>query len=303
MDISIIIVNWNTKDLLLSCVSSVFETVTNLVFELWVVDNGSTDGSVDALLDKYPEIYIIRNHQNLGFAAANNLALKRMNGRYALLLNTDTILTRGAANKLYELMEGQPDAGIACGQLLHPDGSKQDSIANFPSILSLLSNETVMRVLFPGKFPSKMKSYNAPIAIDSGIGACLMVRKKAMDDVGFLDERYFFFFEETDWALTMKQHGWKTYFIPDAYIIHAQGKTIGNNVTSRITFYRSRYLYFKKWYPRSYPYVQAFIYLRLWLNTLLTFIGILLTMGMKRDLNKKIIIYLQLIVWHLKGCP
>jgi len=303
MDISIIIVNWNTKDLLLNCVSSVFETVTGPAFEVWVVDNGSTDGSADALLIEHPGINIIRNRENLGFAAANNLALKQMNGRYAVLLNTDTVLTPDAINKLYEFMEGQPDAAIACGQLLHPDGSKQDSIANFPSWLSLLSNETVMRVLFPGKYPSKRRNYNAPIEIDSGIGACLMVRKKAIDDVGFLDERYFFFFEETDWAYTMKRHGWKTYFVPGAEIFHAQGKTIGDNLTSRIIFYKSRYLYFKKWYPESYPYFQGFIYLRLWQNTLLSLIGMLLTLGMKRDLNRKVIIYLQLIVWHLKGCP
>jgi len=303
MDISIIIVNWNTKDLLLDCLSSVFKTVNGLSSEVWLVDNASVDGSVEAVRSGYPGVKIIQNNENLGFAAANNLAFARMKGRYALLLNTDTLLTNGAVKEIYDFMESNPKVGIACGQLLNLDGSKQNSIANFPSLLSLLCNETLLRILLPKKFPSKRKEYPSPIAIDSGIGACLMARKKAMDKVGFFDEQYFFFFEETDWAYRMKRAGWKVYFVPTAEIYHAQGKSVGSSAEARITFYRSRYIFFKKWRPRSYGLIRSVIFVRLLINTLLSFFGVLFTLGLNGQIRKKLNIYLQLIMWHLHGCP
>jgi GT2 family glycosyltransferase len=270
---------------------------------VWVVDNASLDGSVESAKEKYPSINVIENQNNLGFAAANNFAFKRMKGRYALLLNTDIILTYGAVKELYDLMESDERAGIACGQLLNHDGSKQNSVANFPSLLSLLSNETVLRILFPNKFPSKRKEYSYPIEIDSCIGACMLVRKRAMDEVGFFDGQYFFFFEETDLSYRMKQAGWKVKFVPTARVFHYQGRSVGMGADARIMFYRSRYIYFKKWYLRSYPLIYCIIFARLLVNAALSLLGIFLTLGLKNDLNKKFTTYTQLIAWHFKGCP
>ena len=303
MDISIIIVNWNTKDLLLDCLSSVFKTVNGLSSEVWLVDNASIDGSVEAVKNGYPGVRIIQNSENLGFAAANNLAFARMKGRYALLLNTDTVLTNGAVKEIYDFMESNKEVGMACGQLLNLDGSKQNSIANFPSLRSLLFNETLLRILLPKKFPSKRKAYPSPIEIDSGIGACLMVRKKAMDEVGFFDEKYFFFFEETDWAYRMKRAGWKVYFVPKAKIYHAQGKSVGSRAEARIRFYRSRHIFFKKWRSDSYGLIRSVIFVRLLINTLLSLFGVLFTFGFNSQMKLKLNIYLQLIMWHLRGCP
>lgn len=303
MDISFIIVNWNTKDLLLECLASIYQTVNEIAFEIWVVDNGSSDGSVGAVKDKYPSIKIIENRINLGFAAANNLALERMGGQYALLLNTDTVLSADAVSELHRFMEVNPEAAIACGQLLNLDGSKQNSIANFPSLLSLVSNETLLRLLLPRRFPSKRREYRTPIEIDSCIGACMLIRKKAIDQTGFLDDRYFFFLEETDWAYRMKKVGWKIYFVPAAKIFHAQGKSVRIRADARIMFYRSRYAFFKKWHQGSYPLVCLVIFSRLLINTLLSLLGVALTLGLKRGLNRKSIVYVQLIVWHMKGCP
>jgi len=303
LDISFIIINWNTKDLLLECLASIYQTVSKITFEIWVVDNGSSDGSARAVKEKYPAIKIIENRINLGFAAANNLALERMGGQYALLLNTDTVLIEDAVSKLHNFMEVNAGAAIACGQLLNPDGSKQNSIANFPSLLSLISNETLLRLLLPRRFPSKRREYRTPIEIDSCIGACMLIRKKAIDQTGFLDDRYFFFLEETDWAYRMKKTGWKIYFVPAARIFHAQGKSVGIRADARIMFYRSRYAFFKKWHPGSYPLVCFVIFSRLIINTLLSLLGITLTFGLKKGLNRKFIVYVQLIVWHMKGCP
>jgi GT2 family glycosyltransferase len=303
MDVSIIIVNWNTKKLLLECLSSVFKTINKLSFEIWLVDNASSDGSVEAVKQNYPDVKIIQNKKNLGFAAANNIALERMCGQYALLLNTDTILTNGAVENLFDFMEKNYDAGMACGQLLNQDGSKQNSIANFPGIHSLICNESLLQILFPKKFPGKRREYKKPVEVDSCIGACLMVRKKAMDEVGLLDKRYFFFFEETDWAYRMKQAGWKIYFVPSAGIFHIQGQTVGHSAGSRIMFYRSRYIYFKKWHPRSYPFVRLIIFVRLLINASLSLAGVVATLGMHAGIKKKLSVYSRLVLWHLAGCP
>jgi len=283
LDISIIVVSFNTKGLLLDCLASVFETVKGISFEIWVVDNNSTDGTVEATREKYPTVKIIKNTENVGFAAANNQAFRLMNGDYALLLNTDAVLTDGAVKGLFDFMEANPTAGMACGQLLNLDGSRQNSIANFPTTLTL--------------------KYVSPLKIDSCIGACLMARKKAMDDIGFLDERYFFFFEETDWAYRMKRGKWAVYFVPTANIFHAQGKTVGSSVNARIMFYRSRYLFFKKWHPHSYSLFNSVIFLRLLANIFLSLAGLLFTAGFKNSVRKKFIVYAQLFIWHLNGCP
>ena len=288
---------------MLDCLASVHETIKDISFEVWLVDNNSADGTVEAVRKAYPDVAIIENEENRGFAAANNQALRQMNGRYALLLNSDTVLTGGAVKELYEFMEYAHQAGMACGQLLNQDGSKQNSIASFPSLLTLLANETALRILMPHRFPSKRRDYASPVPVDSGIGACLMVRKEAIDDVGFFDERYFFFFEETDWSYRMKRNGWAVYFVPSARIYHAQGKTVGSGVNSRIMFYRSRYLFFKKWHRHSYPLFYSIVFLRLLINTALSFIGLLFTLGFKESIRRKLIIYARLVIWHLKGCP
>jgi len=303
MDISVIIVNWNTRDLALACIRSVYETVRGIAFEIWMVDNGSTDGSQEAVRSTFPGVRLVGNTQNRGFAAANNQALKEMSGRYALLLNSDAVLTDGAAQELLAFMESTPTAGMACGQLLNPDGSRQNSIANFPTLLTLISNETLLRILFPKKFPSKRRNYPGPIPVESGIGACLMIRKTAMDVVGIFDEAFFFFFEETDWAYRMRLAGWGIYFVPSARIIHAQGKSAGDRVESRILFYRSRYIFLKKWHPKIYFLMVIILFIRLLANAALSLSGSGLTLGLAPRLLDKTLIYFQLIAWHFKGCP
>jgi len=302
-EISFIIVNWNTRELLLECLASVYRTVQGHPFEIWLVDNASSDGSADAAREAFPHVHLIQNDTNLGFAAAVNLAIARMLGRFALLLNTDAVLTEGAVNALYDHMQANPDVGMACGQLLNADGTRQNSIANFPSVLALIVNETLLRVLFPQRFPSKWQEYSGPLDVESCIGACIMVRKAAIDRVGPLDERYFFFLEETDWAYRMKQSGWKIRFVPSARIVHAQGASVAHRADGRILFYRSRYAFFKKWRPGAYPFICVIIFSRLLINTVLSFIGAGLALGLKQDINHRLGVYLRLIAWHLKGCP
>jgi GT2 family glycosyltransferase len=128
------------------------------------------------------------------------------------------------------------------------------------------------------------------------------VRKKAIEEVGMFDERYFFFFEETDWAYQMKQAGWKVFHVPTAFIYHFQGQSVGRDIQSRIEFYRSRYQFFRKWKSRPYfIIVSIVIFLRLCINWLLSSVGNILFLGMNRELRDKFFIYSRLILWHMKG--
>jgi len=303
-DITVVIVNWNTGDLLRNCLNSVYETMKDIRYEIIVVDNASTDGSVAMLRKEFPTVTIIENRENRGFGAANNQAFAVMKGRYALLLNSDTILTKHAIGELFQFMENHLDTSLACGQLLNEDGSRQNSIANFPTLITLLANTSLLEYLFPKRFPSKRYIHKNPVEIESAIGACVLVRKKAMDDIGVFDERYFFFFEETDWAYRMRSAGWKIYHVPSAVIYHLQGKSVGDSIRSRIEFYRSRYQFFKKYRRSIYVYaVYSIIISRLMINSFFTLLGNIVTVFMKRNLRRKWKVYIQLIYWHLKGCP
>ena len=299
MDISVIIVNWNTRELLRNCLESIFRTIRDITYEIIVVDNGSHDGSVAMLRDQYSDVKVIQNAENRGFGAANNQAMRIMAGQYALLLNSDTVLTENAVRELYTFMETHPEAATACGQLLNADGRKQNSIAHFPTLLTLITNVPLLEYLFPDRYPSKRYEYAEPIEIDSGIGACLIARKKAIDEVGMFDERYFFFFEETDWAYRMKRAGWKIFNVPTAYIYHLQGQSIGRDVRSRIEFYRSRYQFFQKWKGRSYYFMVCIVIVgRLYINWFLTSMVNIFTLGTVREMRHKWIFYSRLLLWH-----
>jgi len=300
MDISIIIVNWNTRDLLQNCLESIHKTIRDISYEIIVVDNASQDGSVAMLQARYPQVRLIQNEENRGFGAANNQAMRIMTGRYALLLNSDTVLAENAVGGLFTFMEAQSDAAMACGQLLNADGSKQNSIASFPNFFTLLTNTSLLEYLFPNRYPSKRYNYDKPIDVDSCIGACLLVRKKAIEDIGMLDERYFFFFEETDWTYQMKEAGWKVFHVPTALIYHFQGQSIGRDIQSRIEFYRSRYQFFRKWKSRPYfIIVSIVIFLRLCINWLVTSVANIFSLGINRELRHKFLVYSRLILWHL----
>lgn len=304
VDISFITVSWNTEKLLGQCLESIRHTVRGIPHEVIVVDNASTDGTGAMLGRDWPDVVLIRNDKNRGFGAANNQALRVMRGRYALLLNSDAALTEGAAGKLYSFMETHPEAAMACGQLLNADGSKQNSIAGFPTLPVLLLNTPLLEYLFPGRYPSKRYALRAPVEIDSAVGACLIVRKEAIDSVGFFDERYFLFMEETDWALRMRAAGWKIFHVPDAFIYHFQGRSIGGGLRSRIAFYRSRYQYFRKWNHDAGFIVRAAIVVgRLILEWFLIAAANILTAGMSPSLRIRWGLYSQLILWHLRGCP
>ncbi len=303
--LSIIIVSYNTKEYLLPCLKSIFEKDDGIFQEVIVVDNGSRDGSGEEVKEKFPFIHLIENKKNLGFAKAANQGLQKASGRYLLLINPDAQVKRGAIEQFVSFMESHPEAGVAGGQLLNSDGSRQNSIANFPSLTTELLNKSLLRWLFPKRFPGKERNDLKPIEVDSVIGACMLVRREAVDQVGLLDEDYFLFLEETDWCFRMKRGGWKIYHIPQAEIIHFQGKSAGKETAlAKIEYYRSRYLFFKK-HRGFFQWILLTIglNLKLWVEFISLMIGCLLTIFTIKKWRTKLSIYATLLQWHLKFCP
>jgi len=305
IDLSIVIVNWNTKDLLPQCLKSFDQASDRLKMEVFVVDNGSVDRSVELVREKFPEVIVIQNPMNLGFAKANNQAMKRSKGKYILLLNPDTQVKEGAVENLTHFMDAHPEVGIAGAKLLNSDGSKQNSIANFPSLATELLNKSFLRWFFPKTFLGKERNISEPIEVDSIIGACMMVRREAMEQVGLLDEDYFLFLEETDWCYRMKKAGWKVYHVPQAEVYHFQGKSAEKDKKrAKVEYYRSRYQYFKK-HKGNVQWLVLLIGLliKLGFEFLSMVIACILTCFAVKKWRNKFLNYAYLLWWHLKGCP
>jgi GT2 family glycosyltransferase len=286
-------------------VKSVFENDQGIPREMTVVDNGSWDGSVHEMKKTFPFVHLVENEKNLGFAKAVNQGLQKAAGRYILLLNPDTQIKGGAIERLASFMDSHPGTGVAGAQLLNSDGSKQNSIANFPSLATELLNKSFLRWLFPKRYPGKGKNYSKPVEVDSVIGACMMVRREALDQVGTLDENYFLFLEETDWCYRMKRAGWKIYHVPQAEVYHLQGKSAEvERKRARVEYYRSRYYFFRKNKGNLQP-VMLFIGLliRLGFELLSVAVASLVTFFAIKGWRKKLAIYSYLLWWHLKLCP
>jgi len=304
VDLSVIIVSWNTKDFVLRCLESVRQTVKGMEAEVFVVDNGSTDGSGAAVRERFPKVGLIENPMNVGFARANNQALSRATAKYLLLLNPDTQVKERAVERLISFMEAHREVGMAGGQLLNSDGSKQNAIANFPSLATELLNKNLLRWLFPNRFPGKGRNYPEPIEVDSVIGAGMMVRRDTVEQVGLLDEDYFLFLEETDWCYRAKKAGWKVYHVPQAEIYHFQGKSAAREKRrARVEYYRSRYHFFKK----NRGSLQWSILLmgligRLSVEVIFMSAACLFTLCLVKRWRSKLSIYAYLLWWHLRFC-
>jgi hypothetical protein len=290
---------------LTDCIHSIYHTVKDIGFKICVVDNNSNDGSQEAIRKHFPNVTLIENRSNTGFAYANNQALKTMKGRFAVLLNSDTILQEEAIKDLYSFMKESAKTGLAGVQLLNKDGSKQNSIDNFPAIETEILNKSILRLLFPHKYPSKIKDLNKPIEVDSVIGACIMVRKEAIDEVGLFDEDYFFFLEETDWCFRMQKSGWKVHHVPGVTVLHLAGHSKKKVPwQAQIEYYRSLYLFFKK--NRgfgSYITLRILKPFKVFINLILNFLGNLIMLFQNEQQRNKLVRYYKLFIWHLLFCP
>ncbi|MCE9581298.1 MAG: glycosyltransferase family 2 protein [Planctomycetes bacterium] len=302
-DCSVIVVSWNTRELLEACLGSVRREAAGA--ELIVVDNGSSDGSAAMVREKFPGAALVANPSNRGFARAVNQGIDRAGRGVVVLLNPDATLTAGALEELLRALESDPRIGIAGAQLLDDDGSRQHSFDNFPSLATECLNKWLLRTMFPGRFPDKHREFTEVTDVQSVIGACLAVRRSTIDRVGALDESYFVFLEETDWCLRMHRAGMRVVHVPSARVVHLQGKSKARSpVLARIEYMRSLFLYFHKHSgTAAWLFLHAARLLKSAANALFCFLAMILTLGLVPSLRRRSAIHLGLLGWQLLGCP
>jgi GT2 family glycosyltransferase len=230
----------------------VYASTKGIAFEVIVVDNASTDDSVDMIKSAFPGVMLIANAENRGFAAANNQGMAIAKGRYVLLLNSDTIVLDNALAKVLAFADSRPDAGVVACRVLNADRSLQRTCFMFPSILNLFLWATgLSRLSVAGRFLGReqMLSWNRDSVrdVDAATGCFMLVRRDAIDHVGMMDDSYFMYFEETDWCYRFKKAGWKVLFTPEAQIIHLGGAS-SSQVRSKmfVQYTRSMLLFFRK---------------------------------------------------------
>jgi GT2 family glycosyltransferase len=249
MDVSIVVVSYNTRDLLATCLRSIVSAVQRVQYEVLVVDNASEDGSGDMVEADFPYVHLIRNRENRGFAAANNQALTLARGRYVLLLNSDALLRAGTVDRMVAFMDAQPTVGVVGGQLFNPDGSFQSSYFDFPDWSSeLLLLTGVSRWALGPRYPSypEQKSREER-RVDWVSGALFMVRCQAISEVGALDEDYFMYSEEMDWCLRMQRRGWEVAYLPQAQAVHISAASAHRQPERRrAQVYKSKCLFVAK---------------------------------------------------------
>jgi len=252
MKLSIIIVSWNVLGELTKCLRSIEEYQPSYRYETIVVDNASTDGTVVAIKKEFPQVVVVANNENLGFAAANNTAIERSKGEYILFLNPDTILHSNSLEILVRFMDNNKDVG-ACGpKLLNDDGTTQRSVRRFPDFCSALHRNTIFRTLrlFRKQYHRYRMldfSYDRQIDVDILMGAALMTRRYIIDEIGAMDESFFMYYEEADLCYRIKQAGWHITFIPTAVVTHLGGQSSGQiPVRTRIRMLKSLLIFFRK---------------------------------------------------------
>lgn len=259
MDLSIVIVSYNVRDLLRDCLRSIQASLAlnpELAAEILVVDNASTDGSARMVSAEFPGVDLIERATNDGFAAANNAAIRRSAGRYVLLLNPDTVVLRDALDRVVRFLDEHPAVGVAGAKLLYPDGTRQHSCFRFPTLwMSFLDffpiNHRLTSSRLNGRYPSRDDGRAYPI--DHPLGAFFAVRREAIEQVGLLDEGYFIYCEEVDWALRIKRAGWEAYYVPTAEVIHYGGQSTQQfRGKMLVELYRSRFRLFRKHYGSLY---------------------------------------------------
>jgi GT2 family glycosyltransferase len=252
MKLSIVIVSWNTRALLVDCLNSLAEAIAKDV-EVLVVDNASDDDSVAVVREKFPWVKLIANRENVGFATGNNQAIRQSTGEYALLLNPDTIVLPGALTTLMAFMDEKPKAGMAGSRVLNPDGTLQTSAYPAPTLFRELWRLFHLDALWPrGVYDMDDWPTDVNRKVDVLLGACILCRRQALDQIGLMDEKYFMYSEEVDLCYRVRQAGWAIYWVPAAKIIHYGGQSTAQVAGEMfLRLYQGKLIYFKKHYGRA----------------------------------------------------
>ncbi len=268
MDISVIIVNWNVCELLQRCLASIEAQQRDSSLEVIVVDNASSDDSVRMIEREFPHVCLIASRKNLGYTGGNNLGAKAARGRYLFILNPDTEIVGDTLEQLVAYLDGHPSVGVVGPQLLYPDGSIQSSRRRFPQVMTALFDGTPFSLRwFPDNrfvraYTMADRSADEIQPVDWLVGAALMIRREAWQAVGPLDEQFFMYSEELDWCHRCRDKGWEIHYLPTARIIHHERASAQQvQVATRIRIFRSRILYFRKYFGTGWANVIRLFFL------------------------------------------
>ena len=291
INLSIVIVSYNTQEFLKECIYSIKKTTKNLNYEIIVVDNASSDNSVEMLKKHFPEVVAIENKKNLGFSKANNAGVKKSSGRYVLFLNPDTVVYKDALFNMLRFMDQHKKAGAATCKLIMPNGKLDDAAhRGFPNPWNSFSYFLGLSKLFPssrlfGGYNLGFLDLSKIHEIDACAGAFMVVRREAGEKIGWWDEDYFFYGEDLEFCFRLKEEGWKIYFVPSVSVLHYKGVSGGIKKTSekittadletkkRATNWRfdAMEIFYRKHYQNKYPllltwFVMGGINLKRWIT-------------------------------------
>ncbi len=261
LDLAIVIVSWNVRELLAACLESLDFQIPNSKFQIVVVDNASADGSAEMVASRFPHVRLIANRHNPGFAGGNNQAMRAVTihdshlPRYVLLLNPDTLARAGAIEALVNFMDSAPQAGACGARLVYGDGSFQHSAFGFPGLAQIALDfwplhRRLLDSRLNGRYPRRLYAAGEPFEVDHPLGAALMARTEAIAQVGLMDDGFHMYCEEIDWCWRIKRAGWKIYCVPRAEIVHYGGQSTAQARPEMIVnLWLSRKRLYGKYYP------------------------------------------------------
>ncbi|HVU11535.1 MAG TPA: glycosyltransferase family 2 protein [Phototrophicaceae bacterium] len=253
LDLSIILVSWNVADLLATCLDTVFAGLGDLSAEVIVVDSASTDNTSALLRERFPQVILLTQSENIGFTRGNNLALEQSQGRYLLLLNPDTEIIADALPRMIAYLDAHPEVGIVGPYTRNSDGSYQSTRRRFPTLTTAFFESTWLQGIAPKSLLDRFYVNDAPpdqtLEVDWVQGSALMTRREVYEQIGGLDEGYVMYSEELDWCKRAKLAGWRVIYLADAQIVHHGGKSSEQIVARRhIWFQESKLRYFHKYH-------------------------------------------------------
>lgn len=268
MDLSIIVLNYKTRDLTLACLQSVFSSATSYIYEVLLIDNASNDGIIPAATEQYPQVVCIANTNNVGFSKANNQGIRIAKGRYVLLLNSDTIVQPDTFDVMLRFMDENPNVGASGCKIVLPDGSLDKACKRgFPTPSASFYYAFGFSKLFPKipRFNQYQLGYLSPddeYPIDSLVGAFMLIRREAIKQVGMLDEEFFMYGEDIDLCYRIKEAGWVNYYYPRTQIVHHKGASSRRKPFKIIyEFHRAMILFHNKHYRKKYSWLtNAMVY-------------------------------------------
>lgn len=261
MELSVIIINYKTKEMTINCIDSVYEShMQGIEYEVIVVDNASNDGSIEAVALRFPEAIIIQNNENLGFSKANNIGMHRAKGNYILLLNSDTIVEQNTLSKSLKFIKARPRVGaLGCKVVLENGQLDAACKRSFPTPANGFYHALKLDIRFPknerfGEYNLTFVNENKIFSVDCVMGAYMLVPKSVIDQVGMLDEDYFMYGEDIDWCYRIKQGGYQIIYYPEVRIFHyKKASGIGKRNAKVIkAFYDSMIIFYNKHYQGKY---------------------------------------------------